>query len=790
MIRNYLKIAWRNLWRNKFFSSINILGLGLGMGCSILIMLWVQNELSMNAFHANGARLYIVTERQYYDGKVHGQYAVPGVLANELKRQIPDIQCASQWGFNNDNTFQVDDKIIKLNGNFADSDFFKMFSFPLLQGNAVTALNTPVSMAISHKMANEFFGSAQAAMGKNIRYNNSKDFKVTAVFEDVPHNSSLQFDYLINWPSFLKENDWAKQWGNNGPNAFVMLYPGAKGELVDKKITRFLDKLNKEQNKAFREQLGLQKVSDVYLYSHFGDNGRPDSGQIEYVHLFSFVAVLIMLIACINFMNLTTARSVKRAKEIGVRKVVGALRPVLIRQFIGEAIMLTFIALVIAIVLVIVLLPVFNTITQKQIDYPFANYRFWIGMLLLTLITGFISGSYPALFLSAFKPVSVLKGTLKLSSGSAWFRKGLVVFQFGLSILLIVGTIVISKQVNYIQSKDLGYDRENLLYVPIEGDLAKNYNIFKNEAMNMPGIMDVSRMSDAPINFGSTTGGVNWEGKDPNVNIEFTQVSVGYDFTKTMKLQLVAGRDYSRDFATDSLAYIINEAALKRIGYKDPINKPFTMWGKKGKIIGVLKDFHFNSLKEQIQPLVVRLGDTVHYGNILVRTKPGQTQQAVATLEKLCKELNPKFTFTYYFTDKEYQKLYNDEQVVGKLSKTFAFLAIFISCLGLLGLAMFTAEQRVKEIGIRKVLGASVSSLFGLLSTEFIILVGIALLIASPLAWYFMNEWLKAYTYRTDIDWWVFALAAVLSILIALVTVSFQAAKSALMNPVKSLRSE
>ena len=551
-----------------------------------------------------------------------------------------------------------------------------------------------------------------------------------------------------------------------------------------------MDHLDKEQNKAFREELGLQKVSDFYLYSHFGEDGRPDGGRIEYVHLFSFVAVLIMLIACINFMNLTTARSVKRAKEIGVRKVVGAVRSVLIPQFLGEAILLTFISLVIAVVLVIVLLPVFNSLTQKQIEYPFANYRFWIWMLALTLVTGFISGSYPALFLSAFRPVSVLKGTIKLSTGSAWFRKGLVVFQFGLSVLLIVGTIVISKQVNYIQSKNLGYDRENLLYVPVEGDLAKNYKVFRQEALNMPGIQDVSRMSDAPVSFGSTTGGVNWEGKDPNVNIEFTQVSVGYDFTKTMKLQLVAGRDYSRDFATDSVGYIINEAALKRIGYKDPIDKPLTMWGKKGKIIGVLKDFHFNSLKEQIFPLIVRLGDTVNYGNILVRTKPGQTKQAIGTLEKLCKNLNPRFTFTCYFTDAEYQKLYNNEQVVGKLSKTFAFLAIFISCLGLLGLAMFTAEQRVKEIGIRKVLGASVGTLFALLSTEFIVLVGIALVIASPLAWWGMHTWLKSYTYRIDIDWWVFALAAVISILIALITVSFQAAKSALMNPVKSLRSE
>jgi putative ABC transport system permease protein len=790
MIKNYLKIAWRNLWRNKFFSIINICGLALGMACSILILLWVQNELSIDSFHANGARLYAVIERQYYDNKVVGQYSVPGVLANELKKVIPDIQYATNFGFNNQNTFRVGDKILKFDGSAADSDFFKMFSYPLLEGNAQSALNTPVSIAISRKMAEDFFGSPHAAIGKTLKYENKKDFTITAVFENLPQNTSDKFDFLINWDNFLKENGWAKQWGNNGPKAFVMLRADANPALVDKKIRLFLDTYNKEQSKAFREQLGLQKFGEVYLHSDFTD-GRPDSGRIEYVHLFSIVAVFILLIACINFMNLTTARSVKRAREIGVRKVVGAVRGVLIQQFIGEAVLLTFIAVAIAILLVLILLPVFNSVTLKQIAYPFNHLYFWLSLIGLTLVTGFISGSYPALFLSSFNPVKVLKGAVKLSTGAAWFRKGLVVFQFVLSVVLIIGTIVVSKQVNYIQNKNLGYDRENLVYIPIEGDLITGYKVFKNEALRMPGIAQVTRMSDAPINFGSTTGGVYWDGKDPNLNIEFNQISVGYDFVKTMKLKMVSGRDFSRDFTTDTLGYLINESALKRIGYANPVGRKLNMWdNKKGKIIGVLKDFHFNSLHDPIQPLIVRLRDSDQYGNILVRTLPGQTKQAMETIEKLCKELNPNFTFTYYFTDEEYQKLYNNEQVVGKLSKAFAFLAIFISCLGLLGLAMFTAEQRIKEIGIRKVLGASTVSLFNLLSKEFLILVAIALLIASPAAWIFMNMWLKGYTYHTSMDWWVFALSAVLSVMIALVTVSFQSVKAALMNPVKSLRSE
>jgi putative ABC transport system permease protein len=789
MIKNYFKIAWRNLWRNKFFSVINICGLALGMACSVLILLWVQNELSVDAYHANNSRLYAVVERQYYDGKITGQYNVPGLLAQEMKKALPEVAYATDLDYDEDNTFQVGHKILKLNGAFAEADLFKMFSYHLLEGAAQTALNTPSDIAISRKMAEDFFGSPQAAIGKVIRYQNKENFNITAVFENLPENSSIKFDYVVNWYQYIKENDWAKQWDNNSPAAYVMLRADANPALVDKKITRFLDAYDKFQNKSFREELGLQKFTDVYLHSDF-KNGKPDGGRIEYVNIFIMVAIFILLIACINFMNLTTARSVKRAREIGVRKVVGAVRGVLIQQFIGEAILLTFIAVGIAIILVILLLPVFNSVTQKQISYPFGQINFWLSLITLTLITGFISGSYPALFLSSFNPVKVLKGAVKLSTGAALFRKGLVVFQFVLSVVLIIGTIVVSKQVNFIQTKNLGYDRENLIYIPLEGDLTAKYEIFKDEALKSPGVQMVTRVTSAPTNFGSNTGGVKWDGKDPNLNVMFTQVSVGYDFVPTMKLEMIEGRDYSRAFTTDTNNYIINEAALKRIGYKNPIGKPLALWGKPGKIVGVLKDFHFHSLHDPIDPLIIRLRENEVFGNILVRTKPGQTKQALATIEKLCKELNPNFTVSYAFSDEEYQKLYKNEQIVSKLCKAFAFLAIFISCLGLLGLAMFTAGQRVKEIGIRKILGASVGSLFTLLSREFLVLVIIALGIASPIAWLAMNKWLEGYSYRTVIDWWVFALSAVAAVLIALLTVSFQSAKVAMLNPVKNLRSE
>jgi ABC-type antimicrobial peptide transport system permease subunit len=770
---------------------INIAGLSVGLVCSLLILLWVQNELSIDAFHKNSSRIYSVYERHYFDHKTNGSYNTPGPTADEMKKVLPEVEHAVSLGFGQNNTFQVGNKILKQEGSSASSDYFKVFSFPLLQGSAQTALNSPMSLAISRKMAVAFFGSPEAAINKTIRYENSKDFKVTAVFEDLPKNASQKFDYLVNWYNFLDENGWAREWGNQGPSTVVMLRPDANPVQFEKKISRFLDTYNNMNRKTatFIIDLGIQPFSEQYLHSNF-ENGKIEGGRIAYVRLFSIVAIFILLIACINFMNLSTARSVKRAKEIGVRKVVGAVRSSLIQQFISESLLITTISVIISLMLLVLLLPVFNQVTQKQIELPFNQVTFWWRLVLITLITGLVSGSYPALFLSGFNPVKVLKGVLKLDTGTTLFRKGLVIFQFVLSVILITGTIVISRQMNYIQSKNLGYDRENLIYVPLEGNLIHKYNLFKGEVSAMPGIQAVTRITNTPTDIQSSTGGVNWIGKDTTVNIQFTQTSVGYDFVKTMKLKMLDGRDFSKDFPTDSAGYILNEAALKRIGYKDPIGKPLTFWGRKGKIIGLLKDFHFNSMHDEIRPLIIRTREDEMYGNILIRTQPGKTREALASIEKIYKEVNPAFPFTYTFSDEEYRKLYQNEQIIGKLSNGFAFLAIFISCLGLLGLAMFTAEQRVKEIGIRKVLGASVSSLFALLSSEFLLLVIIALFIALPIAWYATRKWLQGFAYHTPVQWWIFALSGALIILIALATVSFQAIKAALINPVKSLRSE
>jgi ABC-type lipoprotein release transport system permease subunit len=509
-----------------------------------------------------------------------------------------------------------------------------------------------------------------------------------------------------------------------------------------------------------------------------------------YSYILSGIALFILLIACINFMNLATARAANRAKEVGVRKVIGAQRSALLKQFAGEALLLTFFSVVIAVILSAILLPVFNNLTGKQIALPLSEPFFWIMIMGLLLVTGLVAGSYPAFFLSSLNPVRVLKGSLKFTWGATFFRKGLVVFQFALSIILIVGMIVIYRQMGYIQTKNLGYNRENLIYLPIEGDLVKKYNLFKEEVGKEAGILSVSKMRNSPTVIQHHTGSIEWPGKAPDLNVSFADAVVGYDYVKTMKLTLKEGRDFSKDFGTDSASYLLNETAVKKMGFQDALGETVSWGNRQGKIIGVLQDFHFNSIHQAIEPLIVRLDENWSWGTILVRTKAGKTKEAIAGLEKICKTLNPKFPFTYQFSDQEYDNLYRSEQVVSKLSNIFAFLAIFISCLGLFGLATFTTEQRTKEIAVRKVLGASVPNIVSLLSANFLKPIAMAMVIAFPVARYVMNTWLQDFAYKIAIEWWIFGIAGLLTIGIALFTVSYQSIRAALGNPVKALRTE
>ncbi|MEO6316103.1 MAG: ABC transporter permease [Chitinophagaceae bacterium] len=788
MIKNYFKIAWRNLQKNKTFSAINITGLGLGLACSIFIFLWVKDEYSVDAFHKNGSRIYTVVSREYADNKVTGSYDTPGMLGEELKRVMPEVELACNYAYNSYYTFSAHEKKMKMNGNFAGQDFFNIFSYPLLEGTVAGSLKQLESIAISRTMANNFFGSPAAAINQTLRFENYRDLKVTAVFENLPANVSERFDYLLSWALFTEREDWVKDWHNSGPTTVLQLRADANQATVNAKLQHFIKKYDKGYTDLDRLELGLQRYDEKYLHSNF-KNGFVSGGRIEYVKLFSVVAIFILLIACINFMNLSTARSLKRSKEIGVRKVIGALRSSLILQFLGEALLFTALAVVCSLMIVALLLPAFNNLSGKNIAYPGNDYRFWLSMGALTIVTGCFAGSYPALLLSSFKPIAVLKNKISLSVSSTWFRKGLVVFQFTLSIIFIIGMIIISRQVDYIQTKNLGYQRNNLIYLPITGELAPQFDLFKNEALKIPGITGVTKMSNRPVQIENTTGGVQWDGKAPNSNPNFTQVAAGYDFIKTMQAAMVAGRDFSPDYA-DSSNYIINEAALLRIGYKDPIGKALTFWGTRGTIIGVVKDFHFNSLHVPIAPLIIRLSKKTSWGYALIRVAPGKTPAALAGLEKLHQQLNPDFPFSHQFADEEYAFLYQSELVVQTLSGYFAFLAILISCMGLLGLVLFTAEQRTREIGIRKVLGASVLSLFRLLSKDFLLLVLVAFVIATPVAWLAMNSWLQNFEYKVPVGWTVFAIAGLAAMLIALATISFQAVKASLANPVRSLRSE
>lgn len=792
MFSNYLKTAWRNIIRSKGFSVINIMGLALGLACSLMIMLWVNDEKNVDAFHKNGKYLYQVYERSYFDGKVDAGYPTQGLLAEELKRTVPEVQYASGFEYvaapGSNSTFEAGEKIKKSTGMFAGEDFFKMFSYTLLQGNAATALTEPNSIAVSKNMAEYFFGNASNAINKIIRFDNKEDLKITAVFDDVPARSSLQFDFLRTWGDFVKQNNWVHNWGNTSPQTFIQLKPGADAAKVQVKIKDFIYNY-REKDKSFIMELALQPFTEKYLHSNFKD-GYLDGGRIEYVNLFSLIAVFILLIACINFMNLATARSAKRAKEVGIRKVVGALRSTLIAQFVGEAIMLTLISVIIAIVLTALSLPAFNQLTGKQLSLPFHQSSFWFIILCLMVITGFVAGSYPALFLSSLKPVRVLKGSLKFSWSATFFRKALVVFQFAMSVFLVIAMIVVYKQLSYIQTKNLGYDRDNLVYIPIEGDLIKNYDLFKQKALSNTAIVNVSKMRNSPTAISHHITGMSWPGKDPNLTVSFADGVVGYDFVKTMNLQMQSGRDFSKDYGTDSVAYLLNETAVHKIGLKDIVGKTISWGNHEGKVIGVMKDFHFNSLHENIEPLIMRLDENWSWGTILVRIKAGKTKEAIAQLQQLYKQLNPAFPFTYQFSDLEYAKLYESEAVVSKLANIFAFLAIFISCLGLFGLATFTAEQRTKEIGVRKVLGASSSSIVRLLSLNFLKPVVLAFLLAFPAAWWAMSSWLQDYAYKININWWMFAVAGLLTISIALITVSYQSIKAAMVNPVKSLRTE
>ena len=785
MIRNFFKVAFRNLFRNKAFSIINIAGLSIGMASAILILLWIQNEISYDRFHANGDCLYEVFDNDVADGKINTGVTTPEIMAPVLKYDIPEIDKVSRISWGETYLFTFGDKSLQPHGNIVDPDFLSMFSFPVKEGS-VHALDDPYSVVLTEKLAKSIFGE-EDPIGKVIKIQRAMNCKVTAVLNDLPNNTQFNFDYLLSYAYKSMTGNIDSDWTDVSIRTFVMLKPNTSLTAANEKLK---DIIVKHSGGRAKTTQFLYPISKLRLYSDF-ENGVAVGGRIERVKIFTIIAIFILIIACINFMNLSTARSEKRAKEVGVRKVVGARKKSLIFQFIAESILLSFIAGVLALIIVQLCLPAFNQLVEKQLFIDYENTYFWIAGVSFILITGILAGSYPAFFLAAFRPASVLKGTFRKVNSFVSPRKVLVVLQFTFAIALIICTIVVGQQVKYAQSRQAGYDQKNLVYVFIQGDIDKNYLLIKNELLNSGAATAVTK-AQAPLTQNWSSGiSMNWQGKDPNSRIQVNRYTEDGGLVKTAGMQLIEGRDIDIEkYPSDSTACLISESAVKAMGFKDPIGQFIYDDPINWHVVGVIKDFILESPYEPIKPFMVK--GPKYGGNVLLikLNNANNNAQNLAKAGKIFKQYNPAYPFEYSFIDREYSKKFEDEQLTGTLASLFSMLTIFISCLGLFGLAAYMAENRVKEIGVRKVLGASVANIATLLSKDFIQLVVVAILIASPVAWFAMHKWLEGYDYRINISWWIFLIAGLLAIVIAMITVSFQAIKAAIANPVKSLRTE
>ena len=780
----FLKITIRNFLRRKFSSLINIIGLTLGLTSAFFIYLWVQDECSIDKFHEKDDRLYQVMALETYAGGQSVSDGTPGLLGESLPADFPDIRysATTTWIFSallsHENTF------LRENGYHVGKDFFNIFTYPLIIGDPNEVLNDRTSICISRDLAHRFFGSVENAMGQTIQSGEDQNFTVSGVFENIHKKSTYVFDFVLPLQVFLDQAVWANNWGNNGPPTYVVLQEGVDPQVTSEKIAGYVKSKVADSN----QELFLKKYSEQYLYGRYV-NGLPAGGRIDYVRLFSVIAIFILVIACINFMNLSTARASKRAHEVGIRKTIGAGRVGLIRQYIGEAVLISFAAMLLSYVLVTMLLAPFNDITDKSIVLSLTPELIAVSIATV-LVTGILAGSYPAFYLSHFRPIQVIKSEIRNSIGEVWARKGLVIFQFTITIVLIVGVAVIHRQIQYVSDKHLGYNRDNVILFSQDGGISDRRETFFNELRKIPGVVHAGGTSHGLLGRVSSNPGLEWDGKAPGERVLFERFFVDTDFYETMQFQMAKGRWFSKEFATDSTKMVINEAAAKVMGFS-----PEEAIGQQVKlsenfdleIIGVLRDFHYMSLHESLEPAYFHLEDT---WNVAARLEFGREEEALGKIKALYQEFAPGYTFGYAFLDKSYQALYESEKRVGTLSSYFAIFAVIISCLGLFGLATFTAERRIKEIGIRKVLGATTSNIVVMLSKDFISLVLVSIIIALPLSYFFMQEWLAQFAYKIDLSVWIFLSAAMVSLVIAWLTVSSQALKAANVNPVKSLKNE
>jgi putative ABC transport system permease protein len=789
MLRNYFKIAWRNLLKNKGLSFINIFGLAIGMAFAMLIGLWIQYETSFDAFHANKNRIAVVRKNTLFNNQKNTGTSVPLPLYDELKRNYPEIKRASRMSWTEPHSVLLGDKKFNKKGIYVDPDFLKMFSFPLIKGNVQTALDDPNSIVLTESLATALFGR-ENPIGKTLKIDNEFSVVVSAVAKDVPTNSSFTFDFLSPFAFRIQHFEDVRNaqtdWGNNFLMNVVELKEGASMTALSNKLRHVIEQNRKDHT---TQALFLQPLTQWHLYNEYKDWINV-GGRIDYIRLFAIIGMFILLIACINFMNLSTARSEKRAKEVGIRKAVGSQRVQLIVQFLSESMLTAFLAFLMAIGLIQILLPLLKDIGFENIRFDFTNISLIAAVLGVCLLTGLIAGSYPALYLSSFLPVKVLKGIAKQGAGAVLFRKTLVVSQFVISIGLIVSTIIVFQQINHAKSRSIGYDPNNLIKIDATTDLAKNYHAFKQDLMNTGYIQSVAKASSPMTGVYNSWSNFSWPGKDPNAHVSFDVIMTEWDYEKTAGLQFKMGRSFSRDFKTDSSAVIINEATMKMIGYKDPLGKTITLDEKPLTIIGVIENVVMRNPFKPVSPAVILFNPNDIAAIMLRLTPTADLKKALAAIQPVAEKYNPAIPFEYSFVDEDFANKFTTENQVGKLAGIFAGLAIFISCLGLFGLATFMAERRTREIGIRKVLGASVANLWILLSKEFVVLVIIAGFIASPLSLWLMHDWLQKYDYRVSISGWIFFIAGLLAVLIALFSVSAQAIKAALANPVRALRSE
>ncbi|GAB4031743.1 ABC transporter permease [Spirosoma gilvum] len=803
MFRNYLKIAFRNLAKNKGYSFINIGGLAVGMAVAMLIGLWIYDELSYNTYHTYYDRIAQVKQHQTSNGHISSQNAIPAPLEDELRSKYgTNFKHLAMATWQGDRILSFGDKKITRSGNYMGVDMPEILSLHMLKGsrNGLKETNT---ILLSTSTAQSLFGNVDP-MGQLINIDGKADVRVTGVYEDLPFNTEFhELTFIAPWELFVATQPWVKhardqrEWGNNSFQLFVQIADNTDMETVSTRIKDAKLVNVPADEKKYKSEMFLHPMSDWRLYSNW-EEGVQTGGYIQYVRLFAIVGLFVLLLACINFMNLSTARSEKRAKEVGIRKAVGSVRSQLINQFFSESFLVVFLAFGGAILLILALLPWFNEVAAKQMTFPWNDAPFWLASVSFIGITGLLAGSYPAFYLSSFQPIKVLKGTFKVGGLATVPRKVLVVVQFTVSITLIIGTIIVYRQIQYTKNRPLGYTNDGLVMMQMMSPaFYGKYDLLKTDLKNAGVILEMAEASSPLTGVWSNNGGFSWQGKDPALDADFSTVWVTHDFGKTVGWQFKEGRDFSRKFTTDSSAIVINESAVKFMGLTHPIGT-VVKWGDESDknkpeyftIVGVINDVLAESPYEPVKQAIYFM-DYENVNWIMLKLNPNRSaSQSIATIESIFKKHVPSAPFDYKFADEEFGKKFASEERIGKLAGGFAILAVFISCLGLFGLASFVAEQRTKEIGVRKVLGASVLNLWSLLSKDFVILVVISCLIASPIAYYYLGEWLKDYEYRTDMSWWIFAASAGGALLITLLTVSFQSIRAALINPVKSLRSE